>query len=144
MFRLEDRVTRIYNYGIADNTYVIVMKKYACSLRDWRLSTVDSPEIRLFPPTLPNILAIFYEILKGLKLLHEHNVTHYDIKGDNIMLDFIPSKDPKEPPKVEVVFGDFGVCKLFDDEKEELDLKSRGTECIKSPEMLTLSLKNKK
>lgn len=37
MFRLEEKVTRIYNYGINDNTYVVVMKKYACSLREWRL-----------------------------------------------------------------------------------------------------------
>lgn len=40
MFRLEDRVTRMYNYGVIDNTYVIVMKKYTCSLRDWRLGNV--------------------------------------------------------------------------------------------------------
>lgn len=47
MFRLEDRdtkmdtVTRMYNYGVVDNTYVIIMKKYHCSLRDWRLGNTE-------------------------------------------------------------------------------------------------------
>jgi serine/threonine protein kinase len=49
--------------------------------------------------------------------------------------DGIPSK---------VVLGDFGECRLFENSKEELDMKSRGTECIKSPEMLTLALHLKK
>lgn len=60
MFRLEDRVTRMYNYGVHDNTYVIIMKKYACSLRDWRLGNTECAEAKLYPPTLPNILALFY------------------------------------------------------------------------------------
>ena len=45
---------------------------------------------------------------------------------------------------VKVVLGDFGECRISDQSKEEFDLKSRGTEYIKSPEMLTLSLHNKK
>ena len=43
-----------------------------------------------------------------------------------------------------VVLGDFGECRMYDQSKEELDMKSRGTECIKSPEMLTLSFHLKK
>lgn len=117
----------MYNYGVSDNTYVIIMKKYACSLREWRLCNTECPQAKLFPPTLPNILALFYEVIKGLKLLHQQNVTHYDIKGDNILLQFLPSSDPKQQPKVNVVFADFGVAKIYEDEKDELDLKSRGT-----------------
>lgn len=36
-FRLDDRITKMYNYGVVDNTYLIVMKKYSCSLREWVL-----------------------------------------------------------------------------------------------------------
>ncbi len=39
-----------------------------------------------FPVNLPNILSLYYDILKIIKLLHDQNVIHYDIKGDNIML----------------------------------------------------------
>lgn len=34
-------------------------------------------------------LSIYREILKCFKKIHSHNVTHYDIKGDNILIDFI-------------------------------------------------------
>ena len=36
--------------------------------------------------SLGTVLAIYYEVLKIVKLLHDNNITHYDIKGDNIML----------------------------------------------------------
>ena len=37
-------------------------------------------------------LAIFYEILKCFKTIHNHKVTHYDIKCDNILIDFRSDK----------------------------------------------------
>lgn len=55
------------------------MKKYLFSLKKWR-SSIENP-------SLPILLNVFHEILKVVKLLHEHSVTHYDIKADNILLD---------------------------------------------------------
>lgn len=71
----------MYNYGVVDNTYIIVMKKYRCSLREWILTR--KTELRKH---MPIILTIFYDILKIVKTLHEQKVTHYDIKADNILL----------------------------------------------------------
>ena len=31
----------MYNYGVVNNAYIIVMKKYDCSLRDWVLKHKD-------------------------------------------------------------------------------------------------------
>ena len=97
----------MYNYGVIDNTYVIVMKKYECSLRDWCLERVrlrNEEKERISHSkgknnrhgnvgtnsygNLGTVLSIYYEVLKIVKVLHEHNITHYDIKGDNIMLEF--------------------------------------------------------
>ena len=43
-----------------------------------------------------------------------------------------------------VVLADFGECKMFTSEEDEYCLKNRGTEYIKSPEMLTLTINTKK
>ena len=33
-------------------------------------------------------LSIYREVLKAFKIIQSHNVTHYDIKCDNILIDF--------------------------------------------------------
>jgi serine/threonine protein kinase len=33
-------------------------------------------------------LSIYKEILKSMAIIHSHNVTHYDLKCDNVLLDF--------------------------------------------------------
>ena len=55
----------MYNYGVVNKTYVIVMKKYDCSLRDWVLRYQD-----ILPSKLPEILKIFWDILQIMLLLH--------------------------------------------------------------------------
>jgi hypothetical protein len=46
--------------------------------------------------------------------------------------------------EIVVVLGDFGEAKMFTSEEDEYCLRNRGTECIKSPEMLTLTINTKK
>ena len=36
-FRLEPCVTDLFDYGVDQTSYYIVMKKYSGSLREWRL-----------------------------------------------------------------------------------------------------------
>lgn len=36
-FRLEGCVTDLYDYGLSDNDYRIIMKRYPISLKQWRL-----------------------------------------------------------------------------------------------------------
>ena len=108
----------MYNYGVIGNAYVIVMKRYDCSLRDWILGIKEQGHLKL-----PQILKVFWEILHIVLLLHEKSVTHYDIKADNILLQI----DAETGNPVKVVLGDFGECRIYDYSKEELDMKSRGT-----------------
>lgn len=36
----------------------------------------------------------------------------------------------------DITIGDFGECKIFSNEKDEFCVRNRGTDSIKSPEML--------
>lgn len=63
------------------------MKKYACSLGDWRRKQGSSIEV--FRKNLSLYISIFHQILKALRTIHSHNVTHYDLKCDNILINFV-------------------------------------------------------
>ena len=43
------------------------------------------------------------DILKIVKLLHDNFITHYDLKADNIFLDY-----DKNDANIKVVLADFG------------------------------------
>jgi len=58
-------------------------------------------------------LSIYREILKCFKTIHSHNVTHYDIKCDNILIDFHSSDN------FAITIGDFGECHMYMNEKDE-------------------------
>lgn len=84
-FRLDQRVTTMYNYGVVDKSYVIIMKKYDCSLRDYVVKLREEKELK---NKWREIIEIFADVLDIVRLLHEENVTHYDIKADNILISF--------------------------------------------------------
>ncbi len=81
--RLESCVTDLYDYGVDDTSYYIVMKRYSGSLKEWRLKQKSGmyDNMQLY-------LSIYREILKCFKTIHSRSVTHYDIKCDNILIDF--------------------------------------------------------
>ena len=81
--RLEPCVSDLYDYGLSGGSYYIIMKRYTCSLRQWRLNQTKS-----LNENLSLYLSIYKEFLKSLMTVHSHNVTHYDIKCDNVLLDF--------------------------------------------------------
>jgi len=82
-FRMENCVTQLYDYGVDNDHYYIVLKRYQMSLKDWR-----SKQTASFNDNLPVYLNIFREILKAVRTIHHNFTTHYDLKCDNIMIDF--------------------------------------------------------
>ena len=139
-FRGEQCATTLHDYGVDDSNYYIVMRRYNCSLREWREKQTGS-----LNENIPLYLHVFKELLQAVEVTHSHNVTHYDLKCDNFMLDTKAGEKPGEEEGVlNVALGDFGECKLFTNEEDEYDLKPRGTECIRSPEMLTLTINVRK
>jgi len=133
--RAEQCATTLYDYGVDSNSYYLVMKRYPLSLREWRLKQVGS-----MSDNISLYLHIFQEVLNAVEVTHNHFITHYDLKCDNFLLEV----NDTDEEMVNVALGDFGECKLFTDETDEYDLKPRGTECIKSPEMLTLTISLRK
>lgn len=73
-------------------------------------------------------LIIFREFLRSLQIIHSHNVTHYDIKCDNVLIDtdsapstsnngggiskFGPQFD-EDNSRLKLSIADFGECKMF-------------------------------
>lgn len=135
-FRLENCVTQLFDYGCDEENYYIVMKRYPISLKSWRIKQVSS-----LSEMLPTYLSIFKDILEAVKIIHNMNTTHYDLKCDNIVLDFLPNngKDistSSTEDDICIRVADFGECRIFLNEKDEYCTRSRGTDVIKSPEML--------
>ena len=108
-FRLQPNITTLYDYGIHKGQYYIVMKKYKTSLKRWREEQTGQLAVNL-----PLYLKIFMKILISIKCLHSNNITHYDIKCDNILIDF-PDVIPADSTLLDVPFNialaDFGECK---------------------------------
>jgi serine/threonine protein kinase len=132
-FRLEGCVTHLFDYGVDNDSYYIIMKKYQMSLKEWRGLQTKSLNDMMFI-----YLNIFKDILKAVSTIHFHKTTHYDIKCDNIVIDFTSLDDSliSDENSICVKIADFGECKMFIDEDDEYCVRSRGTNVIKSPEML--------
>lgn len=127
-------VTDLYDYGADRSSYYIVMRKYDCSLRGWRLQHGD--DISVFQRNLKLYASIYLKVLKGLKTIHQSNITHYDLKCDNVMLTLRKPANEATEADIDIAIGDFGTANLFFDEKDEFCRRNLGTDCIKSPEML--------
>ena len=137
---------RLHDYGIHKNRIYLILKNYPLSLRAWRATHGELSEgsVRLY-------LNVFIKVIRSCEILAHNNTVHYDIKGDNILIDphnGTSFKDilspPTEQPPFSVVLADFGESKYFSDPGKPYSVRNRGTECIKSPEMLTISNATKK
>ncbi len=76
------------------------------------------------PMTENQIMALFSQICKGVKALHDHSLVHFDLKPANIFL------------KGDVArVGDYGLSKLVSETRVSLSF-GRGTPYYMAPEML--------
>jgi serine/threonine protein kinase len=116
------RVTQLLDYGCTNDSYYIVMEFYPATLKSWRkkLPSVDQHAL----------LRLYREFLQSCTVLIEKKVNHFDIKCDNVMLDVdgYPA------------LADFGESMSYDDEFNCYTPLNKGTEWIKSPEMLSIAL----
>lgn len=116
------RVTQIHDYGCTLDSYYIVMEFYPHTLKSWRKSQKK--------PSIPVILRTYREFLHAATVLTDYQINHFDIKCDNVMLDVdgMPA------------LADFGEAMSYKNERTCYTMLNRGTEWIKSPEMLSIAL----
>jgi hypothetical protein len=120
------RVTQLVDYGCTTDSYYIVMEFYPSNLKSWRRkwrSTGDELERQI-------LLGLYREVLQCCTILTEKRINHFDIKCDNVMLD----KDGRP------TLADFGEAMSYDSEENCSTQLNKGTEWIKSPEMLSIAL----
>ncbi|KAG0621861.1 hypothetical protein M758_3G053500 [Ceratodon purpureus] len=161
-FQGDQRVCQILDYGVDRDAFVLVLKHYKCSLRAWRkqhtqplVAVAAVRKTGFVPPLhdrLPLYLAVYSAVLQAVKALEVQNVVHYDLKCDNVLLEPLvctlseedfwhpqwPPLDRDCPIPFRVSITDFGQSKASFVEGGECTARNRGTECVKSPEMLKL------
>ena len=89
------------------NKHLIFMEKMDISLHDFIYKKDKNKKYMYYEyyKNIENIAHICDQLLRGLKLLHEANIYHKDIKPDNIMLTI----DDKTKVVKKVKFIDFGI-----------------------------------
>lgn len=142
----------LYDYGVDRDHFFLVLKHYPLSLSAWRSSVGSIHRREVFQ----QVLAVFSQIIDSFLFLHSRRVGHFDLKCDNVLLLFLPAEvfgDERDfqglsqggvsEQTVFPVLCDFGESVVFES-ADDCTARNRGTEYIKSPEMLTVSMAAKK
>jgi hypothetical protein len=139
--RMEPGMCQMLDFGVDDECFYVVLKDYRCSLRAWREGYQGDVNA-----SLPLLLNVYQQVLDVCEHMTELGLVHYDIKGDNVLIQPLPGVSDTElfnpssaTPPFTCVMADFGESKLFHAEVAAFSARNRGTEYIKSPEMLTVS-----
>jgi serine/threonine protein kinase len=80
------------------------------------------------------LLRLYREFLQCCTVLTEKRINHFDIKCDNVMLDRFGAP----------ALADFGESMRYDSEENCYTRLNKGTEWIKSPEMLSIAINSSK
>jgi serine/threonine protein kinase len=139
--RSEPGMCQMLDFGVDDECFYVVLQDYRCSLRAWRDAHQGSARA-----SLPLLLNIFQQVVDVCERMTELGLVHYDMKGDNVLVQPLPGVSDAElfnpcsaTPPFTLVVADFGESKLFGAGVAAFSARNRGTEYIKSPEMLTVS-----
>lgn len=78
------------------------------------------------------LLNSFMQTIAGLSIVHDKKVAHFDIKPDNIFVNY----DPENPNEIDARIADFDLAHIFkQDEDEEEPIVMKGSPECMSPEM---------
>ncbi|CAG9464973.1 unnamed protein product [Pedinophyceae sp. YPF-701] len=142
--RGEPGVCKLLDYGVDDHHIHIVLEDYKCSLRQWRRR--QPLERRACESHARLYLAVFRQVASAVAQLQARGVVHFDLKCDNVLLEPLPGVSEEEfwcpttaEPPFRVALTDFGESRMYMETQQPRTRRNRGTECIKSPEMLMVA-----
>ena len=141
-FRGDPDACRLFDFGLDHENFWLTMKRYTGSLKEWR-----NRQTRPLAENLLLYMNIFEQMLRTIYKLHGHRMVHFDIKCDNFFVDpHVPGtrfdeliEQTSSTPNFSVALGDFGESMVFRDESDAYTTQNRGTEYIRSPEMLAVA-----
>lgn len=149
----DPRVATLLDYGVSGESFFVVMKHYPASLKQWRSAHGHDGAADEIHRRMPLYLGVYAQCVEAVGALEKHGVVHYDVKADNFLLEpspgcsaedfWNPREDAHDAP-FRVVVTDFGESRLFQAGDTAGTARNRGTEYVKSPEMLTVSNAAKK
>ena len=120
--RLHTCIIHIYEYGFDENTkrwYVIQEYAQYGSLRDLNELKIN---LKVLNPVLK-------EIIEGLKILHENNILHLNLKPSNILM--------RENQPFQTAFTDFDISSMIELEHRKNIAPLEVRPMYSSPELLT-------
>jgi serine/threonine protein kinase len=144
----------LLDFGSDASSFYLVMPRYTHTLRSWRRgviatgSTVNSVTEADATRPLKHILALYSQAIRAVACMRSLGIEHFDIKADNFLLrhekssgavelgDDAAADDVAAADGLRLVVADLGVARLYDADEAGCSPRDRGTEFIKSPEML--------
>jgi serine/threonine protein kinase len=84
-YKDDKRICKLYDYGVSEEHYWVIMRFYRCSLKEWRLR-----QTRPFADNLMLYLNIFSRVLETMKICikgDKFKINHFDLKCDNVLID---------------------------------------------------------
>jgi hypothetical protein len=99
-FRDDPYIAKIYGYS--ESPAMILMKYYRCGSLNSFIHAGNAVSIGYTKHTILNIIT---DIIQGVKLLHNADITHGDLKPSNVLLDLTEGK-------LRAVLSDFGLSQV--------------------------------
>jgi len=145
--RGESRAAQLYDYGTDGSSYWLVMHRYPTTLKLWARGADDvqgKVEVAgaideaggIHRRPLRPLIDAYGLVIDAVRMLHRRHIAHFDLKADNFLC--TPAADVDDG-RVQLVVADFGVSTTSRNATDQQTPRGRGTECIKSPEMLLVA-----
>ncbi|GIL85311.1 hypothetical protein Vretimale_10708 [Volvox reticuliferus] len=90
-------ICQLLDYGMRDDAYWLVMRRYRCSLAEWRgrqkplddLMAATGGAAAVAAATHMYLSALI-QVVDALRLLASHHVVHFDLKCSNVLIEPLP------------------------------------------------------